>query len=147
MAGNFGLWRSIWVYVWCMEKYGRRFCLWRSFRVYVWCIEVYGRQFCVWRSSRQVWWSSLLSIWCMKICGRQFWSTEVQPGVCLVDGNNWSAVLVYGGQFGFMFGAWKNMVGSFGLSMSIRVYVWCMELYGRQFCLWRSTRVYVWCME
>ena len=27
------------------------------------------------------------------------------------------------------------------------VYVWCMELCGRQFCLWRSIRVYVWCIE
>ena len=89
----------------------------------------------------------MVYIWCMKICGRQFWSTEVNPGVCLVDGNKWSAVLVYGGQFGCMFGAWKNMAGNVGLSMSNRVYVWCMELYGRQFCLWRPTRVYVWCME
>ena len=63
----------------------------------------------------------------------------------------------YGGQVWCMFGGWNYMVGSFGLWRSTRVYVWCMELYGRQFCLWRSTRVYVrrmelyvrqfWCME
>ena len=53
----------------------------------------------------------------------------------------------YGGQVWCMFGAWNYMVGNFGLMRSIRVYVWCMELYGRQFCLWRSTRVYGWCME
>ena len=41
--------------------------------------------------------------------------------------------MVYGGQPGCMFGAWNYMVGSFGLCRSIRVYVWCMELYGRQF--------------
>ena len=27
------------------------------------------------------------------------------------------------------------------------MYVWCMELYGRQFKLWRSTRVYSWRMD
>ena len=36
-----------------------------------------------------------------------------------------------------MFGGWNYMVGSFGLRRSIRVYVWCKNLYGRQF----------WCME
>ena len=44
---------------------------------------------------------------------------------------------VYGGQPGCMFVAWKFMVGSFGVWRSIRVYVWCKNLYGRQF----------WCME
>ena len=43
----------------------------------------------------------------------------------------------YGDQPGCMVGAWIFMVGSFGLWRSFRVYVWCMEFYGRQF----------WCME
>ena len=40
---------------------------------------------------------------------------------------------VYRGQPGCMFSVWTFMVGSFGLWRSIRVYVWCMELYVRQF--------------
>ena len=47
-------------------------------------------------------------VWCMDLNGRQFWSMEVNPGVCLVNGITWYAVLVYGGQLG---------------------------CYGRQFCL------------
>ena len=92
-------------------------------------------------------------VWCMEFYGRQFWCMEVNPGVFLVPGIIWQAISVYGGQSGCMFGAWKNtvggfvyggqpwcmfgawkfMVGSFGLWRSNRVYVWCMELYGRQF--------------
>ena len=33
--------------------------------------------------------STRVYVWCMKLCGRQFWSTEVTPGVCLVDGFIW----------------------------------------------------------
>ena len=40
---------------------------------------------------------------------------------------------VYGDQPGCMVGAWNYMVGCFGLWRSIRVYVWCMELYAGQF--------------
>ena len=62
MVGSFGLWRSIRVYVWCMELNGRHFGLWRSIRVYVWCME---------------------------IDGRQLRSMEVNTGVCLVHGIIW----------------------------------------------------------
>ena len=85
----------------------------------------------------------MLYVWCVELSDRQFWSTEVNPRVCLVEGTIWQAVLFYGVQSGCMFGVWNFLVGSFGLWRSIRVYVWCMHLYGRQFCLWRSTRVYV----
>ena len=74
MVGSFGVWRST-----CQ--------VWRSSMVYVWCMELCGRQFCLWRSTRVYGWG-------MEFYGRQFWSTEVNPGVCLVDGNKWSAVLV-----------------------------------------------------
>ena len=37
-------------------------------------------------------------VWCMELYGRQFRSVEVNPGVCLVYGVLWQAVLVYGGQ-------------------------------------------------
>ena len=39
----------------------------------------------------------------------------------------------YGGQICCMFGAWNYVIGSFGLRRSIRVYVWWMEFFGRQF--------------
>ena len=64
-------------------------------------------------------------------------SIGVKYDVCLVHAIMWHAFLVCGGQCGCMYGAWNYMVGSFGLWRSIRVYVWCMEFYGRQF----------WCME
>ena len=96
--------------------------------MYVWCLELNGRHFGLWRSIR-------VYVWCMEIDGRQLRSMEVNTGVCLVHLIIWSAVLVCGGQSGRMYGAWNYMVGSFGLWRSIRVYVWCMELYGSQFCL------------
>ena len=69
----------------------------------------------------------------------KFWCMEVKPvkyrGQVLHEMGY--AFLVCGGQSGCMYGAWNYMVGSFGLWRSIRVYVWCMEFYGRQF----------WCME
>ena len=75
MVGSFGLWRSIRVYVWCMDLYGRQFrsmevnlgvCLvhgtiWQAVLVYggqsgcmfgVWNFMV--ASFVVWRSTRQV---------------------------------------------------------------------------------------------
>ena len=85
---------------------------------------------------------------------------EINPGVWLVHGILWEAVLLYGdqpvkygGQVWCMFfawnyvvgnfvygdqprcmvGVWNFMVGSFGLRKSIRVYVWWMAINGRQF--------------
>ena len=62
MAGNFGLRRSIRVYVWWNELIGRQF----------WSKEVNSGLIC-----------------CMELDGRQFWSMEVNSGVCLVHGIRW----------------------------------------------------------
>ena len=82
MVGSFGLWRSIRVYNWCMELYGRQFCLWRSTRLYFGAWNYVVGSFRLWRSIR-------VYNWCMELYGRQFWSMEVNPGVCLVDGIIW----------------------------------------------------------
>ena len=62
MVGSFGLRRSLRVYVWWMDIYGRQF----------WSMEVKPGVFC-----------------CMELDGRQFCSVEVNSGVCLVQGIRW----------------------------------------------------------
>ena len=114
VVGSFGLWRSIWVYVWWTELHGMQF----------WSMEVNsgvmvgnfvygGRPRCMFGA-----WNYMVGnfglcrlirvyVWCMELDVRQFWSLEVNSKVCLMHGIKWYAFLVCGGQSGCMYSAWN----------------------------------------